>query len=165
MTHRPCKKRRSGFAVILVAGAWLALCGIAALSFDLSRLYARKAEAQKAADAAALAGSYGEGTSPGEGWRTARQYAAGNGYDVAAGATINAAPDSKGLYRVTLKRPEPVYFARLSIGPEPMSVRQRRQNSQKKPTFPCKIMASRMGRFLFRCLGLMLTNTTAIRIV
>ena len=108
--------RRSGYAAMLVAGSWLALCGVAALSFDMSNLYARKAEAQKAADAAALAGAYGESTS-GNGLAMARQYARSNGYDIAAGATVNGRLEGSSLYRVTLNRPETVYFARLFFGP------------------------------------------------
>ena len=83
-------KRRSGFAAVLVAFAWLALCGVAALAFDLSNLYSQKAEAQKAADAAALAVAYGEGTGAGNGRTDAEIYARKNGYDVSAGATVNA---------------------------------------------------------------------------
>lgn len=124
-------QRRGGYVAILVALSWLAICGVAALAFDLSRMYTRKAEAQKAADACALVGAavYGGATSgpngaTGESGATAAvlDYAKANGYDKDLnGATVQGAPgaagsDDAGLYRVTLWRPEPVYFARLFFG-------------------------------------------------
>lgn len=120
--------RRSGYVAVLVAAAWLALCGVAALSFDLSRMYTRKAEAQKAADACALVGAaaYGgamTGSTAGSAsgaLAVVKQYATANGYDVAQGATVVGGPGSgadAGLYRVNLSRPEKVYFARVFFGP------------------------------------------------
>lgn len=128
MTHKilptsQTNPRRRGYVAIMVALAWLVLCGFAALSFDLSRMYTRKAEAQKAADAAALAGAYGESVLTGNGTSQALTYAKANGYDTGAGAKprarVKAGPDTAeaGLYRVTLSRPEPIYFARIFFGP------------------------------------------------
>jgi Flp pilus assembly protein TadG len=51
---RPCSKER-GFTMALVAVSLVAIIGMAALSIDLGTLYGAKAEAQRAADAAALA--------------------------------------------------------------------------------------------------------------
>lgn len=126
--------RRKGYVAILVALSWLALCGVAALSFDLSRMYTRKAEAQKAADASSLVGAAAYGgafdadpNAPGTDAQhlalalaKAREYAALNGYDTTKGAIVDGVPgtgDELGLYRVTLSRPEPVFFARVFFGP------------------------------------------------
>ena len=49
------RSRERGFTLALVAGAMVAMLGMAALSIDIGTLYQAKAEAQRAADAAALA--------------------------------------------------------------------------------------------------------------
>ena len=134
--HRASRRngRRQGYVAILVALSWLALCGVAALSFDLSRMYTRKAEAQKTADASSLVGAAAYGgafdadqNNPGSdaqhlalALQKAREYAVLNGYDTTKGATVNGAPgtgEESGLYRVTVSRPEPVFFARVFFGP------------------------------------------------
>lgn len=112
-SRSPARKgtsRRRGVVAVYVALCMLVIMGAAAISFDLSFLYNRKSEAQKAADASALAGAVG-------GQNAARQYAADNGYDITKGATVIAGPDATtpGLYRVTLSRPEPLYFAKYFL--------------------------------------------------
>jgi len=54
----PVQKRRGGQVVVYVALMMPVLLGGAALAVDMSRLYYRQAQAQRAADAAALAGAW-----------------------------------------------------------------------------------------------------------
>jgi hypothetical protein len=51
------RSRERGFTMALVAGSFVAIIAMAALSIDVGTLYQAKAEAQRAADAAALAGA------------------------------------------------------------------------------------------------------------
>ncbi len=53
---RPCTRQR-GFTMAFVAITMVAIISMAALSIDIGTLYEAKAEAQRAADAAALAGA------------------------------------------------------------------------------------------------------------
>src|ERR1700738_138841 len=50
----PRHKREGGVTILLVAVALIAIMGMAALSIDVVTLYLARAEAQRAADAAAL---------------------------------------------------------------------------------------------------------------
>jgi Flp pilus assembly protein TadG len=109
--------RRRGVAAILVAFGLIGILGAAALSFDLSYLYNRKAEAQKAADAAALAGAVG-------GVGKAERLAALNGYDInnpdpnkRARVWAGPDPENNSFFKVTVNRPERVYFASIFTGP------------------------------------------------
>src|ERR1700730_7271139 len=51
------RKNERGVTIVLVAFSLLALLGLAALAIDIATLYAAHGEAQRAADAAALAGA------------------------------------------------------------------------------------------------------------
>lgn len=51
------RKNERGITIVLVAFSLLALLGMAALAIDVSTLYVAHGEAQRAADAAALAGA------------------------------------------------------------------------------------------------------------
>ncbi len=59
MTHvdKARRKNERGITIVLVAFSLLALLGMAALAIDVSTLYVAHGEAQRAADAAALAGA------------------------------------------------------------------------------------------------------------
>lgn len=51
------RRRQAGVSLVIVAGALAMLLALAGLAIDLASLYAARAEAQRAADAAALAGA------------------------------------------------------------------------------------------------------------
>lgn len=51
-------QRRRGVVTIYVAGGMVLFVGAASIAIDLGHLYSRKAQAQRAADASALAGAY-----------------------------------------------------------------------------------------------------------
>src|ERR1700681_239708 len=51
----PPRNGQSGVTIVLVAAAMVAIMGMAALSIDVATLYLANAEAQRSADAAALA--------------------------------------------------------------------------------------------------------------
>jgi hypothetical protein len=55
---RAARGRERGASLLLVAVAMVALLSVAALAIDLGMLYVARSEAQRAADAAALAGAY-----------------------------------------------------------------------------------------------------------
>lgn len=55
--HMAHRKNERGITIVLVAFSLLALLGMAALAIDVSTLYVAHGEAQRAADAAALAGA------------------------------------------------------------------------------------------------------------
>ena len=130
--------RRSGSVLIYTAASMIVFLGVAALSVDMGFLYMRRAEAQKAADAAALAGAstlFKPNPDPNaadqrdprpmdqrlkEATAVAEQYAALNGYGPANGATVQCiyppspASDDKDIYfRVKVGRPEPAFFGRI----------------------------------------------------
>jgi Flp pilus assembly protein TadG len=116
-------QRRRGVAMVYVALTLTLIIGISAFSIDMSWLYARKATAQKAADAAALAGA----------WQLANFHAAdadgqaiyyaslpdNGGYSTAKGDTVTivypATDEANNVrpnwYRVTVSRPEKTFFA------------------------------------------------------
>lgn len=132
--------RRSGSVIVYTAASMIAFLGVAALSVDMGFLYTRRAEAQRASDAAALAGAstlFKRNPDPNDptidlgDFRTmkqrldeatlvAQQYAALNGYGSANGATVDCtyppAPvgDAAHIYlRVKVSRPEPAFFGRI----------------------------------------------------
>lgn len=128
--------RRRGVAVVYVGLFFVVFVSVTAFSIDMSRLYVKRAQAQKAADAAALAGAfqYGNGTGYLADFE-ARKYAARE----ENGAYIDKdAKDVNGIYldsrrnakvtttfqpldefgvqqlswfRVTVQRDEPTFFA------------------------------------------------------
>lgn len=53
-THAKSRSRERGFTMALVTVALVTIIALAALSIDIGTLYQAKAEAQRAADAAAL---------------------------------------------------------------------------------------------------------------
>src|ERR1051325_11445938 len=55
--HHPSKKGERGVTILIVAMSLLVLITMAALAIDVASLYQARAEAQRAADAAALAGA------------------------------------------------------------------------------------------------------------
>ena len=55
--NRSGRKNERGVTIVLVAFSLLALLGMAALAIDIATLYVAHGEAQRAADAAALAGA------------------------------------------------------------------------------------------------------------
>lgn len=119
--------RRRGVAMVYTAGAILLITGVAAYSIDMSWLYSRKAVAQKAADAAALAGAWQLANfHPNDANGQAYYYAAlpeNGGYNTAnAGTSVTIEYPARDVeanvvrsnwYRVTVKRPEPTFFAAI----------------------------------------------------
>ncbi len=111
----PPLARRRGVALIYTALGLAGFMGITALVVDMGSLYTRRAQAQRAADAAALAGAY-DLQNPSTAEATAIQYAKLNGYDTAKGATVTprtyASSDSlvKNRIEVVVQRREPLYF-------------------------------------------------------
>src|ERR1043165_431631 len=55
--HHPSKKGERGVTILIVAMSLLGLVTMAALAIDVASLYETRSEAQRAADAAALAGA------------------------------------------------------------------------------------------------------------
>lgn len=122
-TGSPATARRRGAVVVYFAFGLTLFLGIGALVLDMGFRYHRKAEAQRAADAAALAGAFyiGSGASVAESW--AKYYAAQNGYNLTPGQAgydstniVNAqfAPDgNKSHYKVSVSRVEPIFFSSL----------------------------------------------------
>ena len=94
------------------------MLGVLGLVIDLGNLYTKRAQAQRAADAAAIAGAM-EGSS-GDIVGKAKEYAALNGYaDGKSGATVTVTPDigaSISQVRVSVSRQEAVYFAPILEG-------------------------------------------------
>lgn len=118
--------RRRGTVLVYAAAGLVTFLGAAALAIDMGSQYTRKSEAQNAADAAALAGAAQLDTilSPqavANAYAAAVAYAKANNYDPDRGATVVGVPnptDENGVahpdwYRVTLSRPETLFFARI----------------------------------------------------
>lgn len=115
--HRRTTRRRGSVLVYMGLGL-IAFIGTASLSVDMGNLYGRKARAQIAADAAALAGAYELAN-----FRDANADAAAinlariNGYDnTKAGVIVNTTypvPGKPKQYMVTVSRSEPLFFARI----------------------------------------------------
>ncbi len=115
--------RRRGISMWLFVGSLPLIFGTCGLVIDLGLLQARRAQAQRAADAAALAGAMvsGNATANAQVIPTAKSYAARNGFDEAAKnpARVTVVPDlgtstgtgySNSVY-VKVSIDEPVYFA------------------------------------------------------
>jgi Flp pilus assembly protein TadG len=108
--------RRRGVTFFLVAFMlFFVFLAIAALAVDMGYLYARRAKAQRAADAAALAGAYQMAIgADAKADDSARNYATRNGYDSEVqGVTVTTEHPWKrsNWYHVTVQRTEPVFFA------------------------------------------------------
>lgn len=121
---RRASSRRRGLATVWVAICLTTLLGMSALAIDMGFLYMRKAEAQKAADAAALAGALQLAQNmPQNANYEANRYAWYNGYRDPAyyapgnnGATVTITypvPGNPNWYRVTVRRPEQLFFATI----------------------------------------------------
>ncbi len=107
--------RRRGIALIYTALGLATFIGITALVVDMGRLYTRRAQAQKAADSAALAGAYELNNGEPAAQTAAIQYARLNGYNVDRGDTVQShasATQGTALNRMTVAvgRSEPLYF-------------------------------------------------------
>ncbi len=126
-TKNQWRRRNSGFAFVYVALGLSVFIGCAALAVDMSFLHYRKAQAQKAADAAALAGAY-NANDPATAAAKAVDYARYNGYDngkmtfgesddKSVQVTGGGVPATGGIeYTVTVSRREPLFFAGVLKG-------------------------------------------------
>ena len=115
--HAPARfvQRRRGVALIYTALGLATFMGVTAMVVDMGRLYTRRAQAQNAADAAALAGAFELYNGATKAEETAKEYAKRNGYGAGAKITVRtftATPDSTILdsIRVSVERPEDLYF-------------------------------------------------------
>ncbi|HEX8464014.1 MAG TPA: pilus assembly protein TadG-related protein [Abditibacterium sp.] len=112
------KARRSGISMYLFVGTLPVIMGMIGLVIDLSNLYTRRAMAQRAADAAALAGAMISAPDPNDPTKSndaeiiaeAENYALENGYakkDVRVDPHVGG---QLGKVQVTLGRNEQVFF-------------------------------------------------------
>ena len=114
------RARRRGVSIYIFVLAFPMIIGLLGIVIDLGNLYTKRAQAQRAADAAAIAGAMDSGVSGGNMFARAREYAALNGYqDGVNGATVNvksnvAAGDTQ--LEVTVSRKEAVYFVPILEG-------------------------------------------------
>lgn|GEM_PF-802564 len=114
-TKRP-RSRRSGVVLVYVALGMVVFMGVAAMSVDMGMLYKKRADAQTAADAAALAGAWYLAQGDSRGAQTgAIYYAAQNGYDnndpnvtVTTTTPWNGNPN---WYHVMVRKPQTLIFA------------------------------------------------------
>lgn len=117
------RRRRRGISLWLFVASLPVIVGMCGLVIDMGQLYARRAQAQRAADAAALAGAYvlGDASANDRVISTAIRYAAANGFDPnnpRRPATVHVVPQYAGstgtgfdnsVY-VSVSTQEPVYF-------------------------------------------------------
>jgi len=121
--------RRRGISMWLFVGSLPVIVGMCGLVIDIGQLYARRAQAQRAADAAALAGASVSGGNAENAnvISTALQYAALNGFDpnnARKPATVHVIPSYGGVagstydnsVYVSVSTNEPVYFAPILEG-------------------------------------------------
>lgn len=113
--------RRRGISLLLFVATLPIICGTCGLVIDVGQLQARRAQAQRAADAAALAGAYMSGLDNSRVEPKSDEYAALNGFSSARGDIIsvstyyqsntlqNAAPTN--TVKVAVAHQERVYFA------------------------------------------------------
>lgn len=101
--------------IVWVAAAVVAILGIAALGVDMGFLYFRKSEAQKAADAAAVAGGYQKmnGESSNTARLAAENYAIRNGYAASDVVTQWPFENNSNQYHVVVSRQETLFFGRI----------------------------------------------------
>lgn len=121
---RSRRYRRRGVALVYMALGLTAFIACAALAVDIGSLYRRRSEAQKAADAAALAGAYQFATfqatsgNPAYAHSMAQYYARINGYrdDLGQATVITTYPvpgRATNNFRVRVMREEPLFFAQI----------------------------------------------------
>jgi len=108
-------QRRRGLALIYTALALATFMGVTAMVVDLGRLYTRRAQAQNAADSAALAGAYELNNGSTDAEKAARDYARRNGYGASAQVGVRIFTSAAGgttpdTIRVSVQRSEPLYF-------------------------------------------------------
>lgn len=116
------RARRRGVSMWLFVATLPITMGMCGLVIDLGQLYARRAQAQRAADAAALAGAIVSGGDNSAVVTTAQDYARFNGYDLGKPKTyVQVTPNYVGgggsftnTVRVWVARDEPVYFAPIA---------------------------------------------------
>lgn len=116
--RRNRRARRRGSVLVYVGLGLIAFIGVASLSVDMGSLYGRKARAQTAADAAALAGAYELANFRDSNASTAAlNLSKLNGYeDKVAGATVATTYPVNGnssRFKVQVSRTEPLFFARI----------------------------------------------------
>ncbi len=114
------KARRRGVSLYMFLLAFPMIIGLLGIVVDLGNIYSKRAQAQRAADAAAIAGVMDSGVAGGDTFARAREYAALNGYkegvnnakvDVRTNVT---AGDTELI--VTVSRKEPVFFIPILEG-------------------------------------------------
>lgn len=112
------RARRRGVSMYLFVLAFPMMIGVLGIVIDLGNLYSKRAQAQRAADSAAIAGALEE--SPSSVTSRAKEYAALNGYqDGVNGATVQVTNDignGTNDVRVVVSRAEAVYFAPILEG-------------------------------------------------
>jgi Flp pilus assembly protein TadG len=108
------RSRRRGVALVYVALSLTLFLGVAALVVDLGYLFTRRAEAQKAADSAALAGAAQLALGESKADAAAREYAAFYGFvDQRDSQEVMTEVSSPAHFRVRVSRLEPIFFARV----------------------------------------------------
>ncbi len=114
------RARRRGVSLYLFVLAFPMMIGVLGIVIDLGNLYTKRAQAQRAADAAAIAGAMDSGVTGGDMFAKARQYAALNGYDDGVnGARVDVSSvvtQGDTELQVTVSRREAVYFAPILEG-------------------------------------------------
>ena len=110
-------ERRSerGQVLALFAIAVVVLIGMVAIVIDISWFWSNSLKVQRAADAAALAGSIHLPGSPATAYSTARGEATKNGYTNGSGTTITPTQDARNPRRliVTITAPVNTFFAQI----------------------------------------------------
>ena len=111
--------RRRGVSIYIFLLAFPMIIGVLGIVIDLGNLYTKRAQAQRAADAAAIAGAM-EDPQSGNIVGKAKEYAKLNGYeDGVNGASVKVTTDfgaSTSDVRVVVSRAERVYFAPILEG-------------------------------------------------
>ena len=113
------RARRRGVSMYIFVLAFPMIIGVLGIVIDLGNLYTKRAQAQRAADAAAIAGAL-EDPKTGDVVGRAKEYAKLNGYDDGVNdATVRVLTDygrSSSEVRVVVARKEAVYFAPILEG-------------------------------------------------
>lgn len=107
--------RNRGVAIVYFALGLLVFVGMAGYAIDVSYLYKRRAQAQRAADASALAGAIqlAKGRDKTAADTEAKNLAIANGYDTSTNVTFTSVypvPGNANWYQVRLTRVEPLFF-------------------------------------------------------
>ena len=118
-SRKSSRARRRGVSAYMFVLAFPMMIGVLGIVIDLGNLYSKRAQAQRAADAAAIAGAMEDPVS-GNIDGAAKEYARLNGYDDGInGARVrvdtNFGVNSNDV-RVVVSRAEPVYFAPILEG-------------------------------------------------